>query len=101
MDKPAEEKRKVRVACGVTNGLRLSLYEMVDVGMGIKEARATGETVMLTGPQRGISADRDSPIENEIDAEFWGKWLDQNKQSDLVTGHLVRAVDDKGKDEAR
>ena len=65
--------------------LSLSLYEMVEdiQGTGIMVARRRGAPVILTEGR------------NEVDPEFWAKWREQNKVTNLVTDGIITADDDQ------
>lgn len=56
----------MKVHC--TRPVVLRLFEMKDIGLGIKEARATGESLTLKAG------------DNEADDGFMKKWHEQNPQ---------------------
>lgn len=98
----AEEKRKtVRVACTITNGAMLQLWQKgFDDGTGDGERmpRKDGLAVRLNGPSAlhtGAGATHRADVEpgvTEVDAEWWGKWLDQNKLNPAVDSGAIREV---------
>lgn len=59
--------------------LSIRLYEMVEdvQNTGIMVARKRGDAVVL------------SEGRNDIDAEFWHRWREQNKASDLVMRSII------------
>ena len=104
---------KVLVACKMPNGLRLRLFDMISkdypmFGGGLKtvtEAVFNGEEVVLNGnvapwgsmPRYQVlgGADNANPgyAVTAVEESFWDRWLEQNKDSDLVKGGIVFAAD--------
>lgn len=108
--RPATGTDTVTVACKISNGLVLRLYEMAEVGEAvfgggertIKKAFQVGEDVVL----RGCALEQDSlragrmpgyphvggyALTSGVSREFWEKWLEQNKDLPAVKNHLVFA----------
>lgn len=77
------ERKTVTVNCGVKNGIVLRFYEMVEGPLGIKTARQVGEPVTV-----GHGA-------TVVDAEFWKKWSEQNKESVLFETNHLSATENK------
>lgn len=67
------EAKKVRVTSHMSHPINLALYEMKDVGLGLKEARRTGEQVTL---RPGINED--------VDEAFLTSWREQNGISPIL-----------------
>lgn len=86
----AQDRPKVRVACTVPNGLALQLLEPFDDGSGLPAMRRVGPRVVIKGSVSPRSDLANGPEITEIDAEFWEKWLAQNKDTALVTEKAVR-----------
>jgi hypothetical protein len=95
----------VTVACKVPNGLLLRLGEFRDydepvVGGGVRTSkiwRQIGEPIHIKGPKRGMVGD--DPFSPNADGyaltfgvpeDFMTKWLDENKDHDLVRNNLIR-----------
>jgi hypothetical protein len=69
----------VTVRCAVPGGLNLRLFEMKpEPDTGVRKAYFTGESLTL---KEGRNA--------AVDGAFMAAWLEQNEQSDFVTGKLV------------
>jgi hypothetical protein len=86
----------VNVGCRVGNGVLLRVFDWIDSmeAPGLKVAREIG-IIPLSGPvaDHGEKSGP-APLEsvNVVDADLFEKWLDQNQQSDLVTGGLVYQI---------
>jgi hypothetical protein len=93
------------VACNMPNGLILRIFESFETDVPVlgggmskeKVSRPVGAPVKINGPARRFDDPSPPPLlaggyalTPGVDAEFWGKWLDQNKASPLVAG--VRPV---------
>lgn len=95
------EKRKVRVACRVSNGIMLRLYKQAPAYMG-ETLLPDGAGVRLSGPSSlhtgaGSSDRRDlQPGITEIDADWWSSWLAQNPgdKNQMVGDGLIYAVEE-------
>lgn len=93
----------VTVACKIPNGLHLRVFKMVDaqepVSGGtrtVKRAQQDGDTVFVRGPavpfgQALQNAIAGYALTSGIQAEFWAKWLEQNKDHDAVRNGLIFA----------
>lgn len=68
------------VKCTAMTGLLLRLFDMKEGPLGIKSAAPRADCVKL------------KPGLNSVDATFMTAWLEQNAESDLVKGGLVRRV---------
>ena len=77
-----------QVTCSQPNGIALRLFEMIEGPLGIKTAREVGDTVEL---DEGV---------NEVPDEFWKKWLEANKDNEIVKLGVVRGPQEK-KDAAK
>ncbi len=73
------------VHCHISNGISLQIFEMKDVGLGVKEAKKKGQPVEL---KTGL---------NKVDQKFWDEWFEQNKNSPIVTNRGVELVETKEK----
>jgi hypothetical protein len=96
---------KVVVACKVPNGLILRIGHFVPVfvpvmGGGMKEVQEwrPGEiSVTVLGPARPIGGDARVPtahgygITYDVDADFWKKWSEDNKDHDALKNHQLYA----------
>lgn len=95
----------VSVACKVPNGLILRLFEPVEanepvMGGGFRKVHAfrpTGKNVTIKGPAHRLEMAPSVPViggyglTHGVDADFWSKWLEQNKESPLVTSGQIFA----------
>lgn len=96
----------VTVACNLPNGLILRVFNMAErsepvMGGGTKIAQyavQAGEPVTVHGaavpfgaPPRVTTAGGYALTPN-VDAEFWAKWLEQNKDHDAVKNGLIFAL---------
>lgn len=105
--KPSSAGAKVTVACKMPNGLLLRVFAMEThsepvMGGGVREAKSArqiGGTVKLNGNAVPFGKRPDHPIvagyalTHGIDKEFFDKWLEQNRDSDIVKNSLVFAYD--------
>jgi len=94
----------VTVACKVPNGLELRVMEGFEwsepvMGGGTRTAvihRQKGESVKIKGNAAaegvGIINHGGYHLTSGVDASFWDAWLEQNKDTMLVTNHLVYAL---------
>jgi hypothetical protein len=95
----------VTVACKIPNGLILQVYDMVDhdepvFGGGVrvvKRAVQIGQRVKINGPARYMGLELPHDIKGGcgltygVDADFFSKWLEQNKTAPYVKNGLVFA----------
>ena len=94
----------VVVACKITNGLILRLFEMADTPevhpngfRTIQKARQKGDPVKIAGYAHDIMHVPKAPISGGyalttgVDADFWEEWLDQNRDADYVRNGLIFA----------
>lgn len=95
--------KTVTVCCKYPSGILLRVFQNIDVpvpvpGGGIrseKQAQQVGPAVKINGP--GAPVNRSSPHEIAggyamtfgVDADFFERWLDQNRDSDLVKNRLI------------
>lgn len=102
---PARTGGTVTVACKVPNGMVLQLYDFEDVSepiMGggwrtVKKAKKVGNPVKVRGPALAVGA----PVYKRIaggygltegvPAEFFAKWLEQNRDADYVLNKMIFA----------
>lgn len=105
----------VTVACKLPAGLRLRVFEMVDVshpifGGGVKivkEARQVSDDVFVRGTS--APAGQNLPyavvggyaLTHGIDRDFFERWLEQNRDSDVVRNGLIFAADGRDHAEGR
>lgn len=92
-----EDRKTVTVLCRVPNGIMLRLTKQgFDDGTGFKPQIWDGAGVRLNGPSalhtgagapEGVHLD---PVETEVDAEWFGKWLAQNAKNPLVVDGAVK-----------
>lgn len=75
----------VKVRCPFRNGISLHIDEFVEGPMGIKTARPKGDAVVL---KEG---------DNEVSAEFWRAWSEQQKDMGLLG---LKEIDDAEKQSA-
>jgi hypothetical protein len=107
---PASGTDTVTVACKLANGLILRVFdETVEsrpvLGGGVKEEKVflpTGTQYVVRGPIVNLGAYRQAgelpdgivggyALTPGIPRDFWERWLDQNKHSDLVRNQIVFA----------
>ena len=95
----------VTIACKLPHGLRLRLHEWAEVqepvlGGGTrieKRARPTGQEVVVKGVAHEASKSPDAPmafgyaLTHGVDADFWEKWVAQNKGSTVLEGGMTFA----------
>jgi hypothetical protein len=97
MAEQQQERAKVRVACTIVNGVELRLSDRTfDDGTGMRHAVPVGEPVRLNGAS-ALPAGAGNPGDGaagvtEVDAEWWGKWLEQNQGSPLLAAGAVKAL---------
>lgn len=107
---PSKSGSKVTVACKLPHGLFLKIYEMAGssepvMGGGsreVKKAKQIGGQIRVNGnavpfgksPKFVIGEDGYA-LTSGIDADFWAKWLEQNKDSDIVVNNLIFAHESK------
>jgi hypothetical protein len=65
------------------------------VHMRMPEKIRLRPTVLPFGALPNYSIDSGFSINPDIDAEFWSKWLEQNKGAEYVTTGLIAAFDDE------
>lgn len=95
----------VKVACRVPNGLNIRLSKPgFDDGTGVKAMVHDGPGVRLNGPSvlqtgAGNTMREDLPPgETSVDADWMGRWLDQNSTNPLVTMEQVFLLDEEKKE---
>jgi hypothetical protein len=95
----------VTIACKIPNGLLLQVFNMVDhdepvFGGGVrvvKRAVQVGDRIKVNGPARYMGQELPHDIKGGcgltygVDADFWAKWLEQNKTAPYVTNGLIFA----------
>ncbi|MDG4906026.1 hypothetical protein P9228_06130 [Mesorhizobium sp. WSM4898] len=98
----------VTVACKLPHGLVLRLHEMVEQNeptaggsfRKVKRAQVIGQPVVLKGYLRRfdrrkepapMAQDSSYALTHGVDADFFKKWLEQNKDLDAVRNNLVWA----------
>lgn len=93
----------VTVACKIPNGLRLRVFKETKVnepvmGGGTKEVSRfdqIGDEVVVRGPAVPFGATLVNGLYGyaltTIDADFWAKWKEQNKDHDAVRNGLIFA----------
>lgn len=87
------ERRMVKVACSVVNGIAIRLSEPgYDDGTG-KPARAAGGYVTIPGPSSlntGVNNTTSyDPVISDIDADFIERWMEANQKNPMVTGGML------------
>ena len=103
----------VTIGCKLPNGLHLTVYNMVDgqepiMGGGwrtVKKAEYAGR-VTVKGVGRRVDDPRvafGAALTHGVDADHWARWLEANKDSDVVKNGLIFAAvkQDDVKSEAR
>lgn len=100
-----EENRKtVRVACTITNGIMLQLWQTDyddGTGDGEKMPRKDGPAIRLNGPSSlhtgaGATHRIDVPPGiTEVDAEWWEKWKVQNKSNPYFDVGAIREAEEE------
>jgi len=101
-----ESGSKVTVACKLPHGLVLRLFKMEEhkepiVGV-VNQAKQYGPTYTVKGwydtARRAFGSEMPIPsqlggyaLTHNIPRDFWEKWLEQNKDSDLVKNKLIFA----------
>jgi hypothetical protein len=79
-------RETVKVLCSVPNGIELRTYAPGyddGTGTGNQIAPRVGDVITLAGPSAlmaGVNAPEGVPVETEVDAAAWGRWLDQNEK---------------------
>lgn len=78
-----EKRETVKIACSHMNGMMLNLYTRRQGDLGEPIMRREGAGVRLNGPS-GVMGGTNAGAEGEpgiteVDAEWWSKWLEQNK----------------------
>lgn len=99
------------VACKLPHGLVLRLHEMVEINeptaggsfRKVKRAQVIGEPVTIRGylrrfdratEQAPLASGSSFALTQGVDADFFKKWLDQNKDLDAVRNGLIYAHGD-------
>lgn len=87
------ERRMVKVACSVVNGIAIRLSEPgYDDGTG-KPARAAGGYVTIPGPSSLNTGVNNTvsyePVVSEIDADFIERWMEANQKNPMVTSGML------------
>lgn len=97
------ERKKVRIACRVPNGVKLRLFKPGyddGTGSGIRATVIDGAPVTIAGSPSlatGVNSPvppRDDTTITEVDAEFWQKWREQNKLDPLLAHGVIYDVDE-------
>lgn len=71
----------VKIQCNYPNGVTLQLRE-------------SQETVNVYGFLNAEEVENGYGITNNVDKEFWDKWVEQNKNTDLYTSGSISAVEE-------
>lgn len=97
-----EQRAKVKVGCIIPNGIMLQLWKKgFDDGTGDGETMPSkdGVGVRLNGPSTlntGAGAThRGGSAFTEVDAEWFGKWREQNKLNPLLAEGSIYEVKDE------
>jgi hypothetical protein len=93
----AEDRKTIKIFCRIANGVALRLTKKgYDDGTGHCPQIQDGDAVTLRGPSAlhaGVNdhgAHNQSPaVENEIDAEFWTKWSEQNARNPFLMQKMI------------
>lgn len=104
-DQREEKRRTVKVACTLVNGIELRLFDKPgDTPPGVVPGATVAGLVALPGSvilkgadarTAGVgSAASGAALINEVDGEFWDKWLEQNQDNPLVTSGAIAVVGD-------
>lgn len=101
-----EQKRTVRVACTIPNGLLIRLQRLSkDDGHG-RVMVWDGPGLRLNGPDVGTAGGVGNtspaglePGITEVDAEWWTAWCAQHQKDPLLTDEHVRALPDEAADQ--
>lgn len=95
------EKKIVRVACAVPNGVMIRRWKPgYDDGTGFKPTIPDGPAVQLNGTSAvaaGVGNTSPSGLDpgiTEVDAEWWDAWLAQNGENPLVAMEHVWVLKD-------
>lgn len=95
----------VTVGCKIPCGFAMQLYTMEDTNeavMGggwkiVQRARPIGKLVTLNGSAKAIGKDvawdikHAAGLTHGVDADFFAKWMEDNKESDIVKGGHIFA----------
>jgi hypothetical protein len=92
----------VTVACKMPNGMILRVFQEVEVeepapqgSKRFQRWRVVGEPVRIMGPKAPHGMMAKAPVESGaaltfgVDADFFNKWLEQNKELDIVRKRLI------------
>lgn len=94
----ADERKTVRVACTIPNGLELRIQrEGHDDGSGVRHMVYVGDPVVVRGPEAtsaGVNQPAGELVTTEVDAGFFATWLAQHENDPLVTQRAIYAIDD-------
>lgn len=71
----------VKIQCNYPNGVTLQLRE-------------SQETVTIYGFLNAEEVENGYGITNNVDKEFWDKWVEQNKNTDLYTSGSISAIEE-------
>lgn len=87
-----EDRRIVKIACNIQNGVVLHLFTHTKGEMGEPRVLRDGATVRLAGPVGVMGGTNQSPSEwpaviTEVDAEWWEKWKAQNIGKNALLDH--------------
>ncbi len=103
-----ETSKTVTVACKIPNGLDLRIGDFVEVtehspsgSVVTKQWRPRPGFVRIAGPGRRVGEDPTAPIAHGaaltfgVDREIFERWLEENKESDLVRNNLIFAAENR------
>lgn len=71
----------VKIQCNYPNGVTLQLRE-------------SQETVTIYGFLNAEKTENGYGITENVDKDFWDKWVEQNKNTDLYTSGSISAVEE-------
>lgn len=92
----------VKIGCRMINGVALRLFKKGfddGTGDGVQPTVSDGPLVRLRGPHPvhagagDTSALHCEPVINEVDAEFWAKWAEQNAANPIFAQGYVYAIE--------
>lgn len=98
------ERKTVRIACRIPNGVAIRLSKVGwDDGTGVKPTVHDGPGIRLNGPSPlhtgagNTSPDDLEPGITDVDAEWWGKWLAQNRLNPAVQLKQIFLLEEEAK----
>lgn len=71
----------VKIQCNYPNGVVLQL-------------QGSKDTVTINGFLNAEEVENGYGITNNVDKEFWDKWVEQNKNTDLYTSGSISAIEE-------